>query len=488
MGRISSYLLLLFPFFCLSQTAEDALRYSRPELNGSVRFRSMGGAMGAMGADISALNNNPAGLGVYSKSDVTGTLGLLFSGVKSDYNDSIVKDRRNSFAFPNLGISGAGVNKKLDGDHFLRSNFAISLNRIANFKNNILIAGNSRGSTMGLAFSAAAQGKIPEKLDQFYEYPAYYYDLIDTVNGSSTLYASAIPKGANNRQEYESLESGGISELAFGGGYSYDDRFYAGWSVGVLFLNYDRNSLFTETCVEQKYETPNAPGVYISSFFQEEGLSTTGKGINLKLGMIYRFNEMLRAGFAYHTGSIYSMKDNYKSRFGISYEGLGEYSDSLKNGVFRYTLTTPQRFQTSLSILLEKAAAINLEVELLNYANMKLKSNPDYFSTVNKYMRQTYKNAVNVKVGFERNIKPVILRGGYAMFGNEYGNLFSGKGVRHAFSLGGGLRWSNKYLDIGYSLSLKNENYYLYNPLYVQPAGQLYSQSFFLITYGVKIE
>ncbi len=467
-----------------SQNDEDVLRYTRPLLNGTGRFTAMGGAMGAMGADLSALNNNPAGLGVYIKSDVAVTAGFRFSNVNSSYNDSTQKDFRSGFVMPNIGICGAGVNRELEEDHFIRSNFAISLNRLANFKNNIQIAGNSRGSSMGLAFSAAAQGKNPGDLDMFYESGPFYYDLIDTVNGDPTLYESAIPAGADNTQQFEAVETGGISELSIGGGYSYDDRFYAGWGIGVLFLNYTRSSLFTETC-NDLYKTPNL-NTYINSFFFEDNVSTTGKGINLKLGGIYRVSESFRVGLAYHTGSIYAMKDTYKSRFGITYSGLGSFEDSTYTGNFRYTMITPEKLQASIAILLEKAVAINVDVEFMNYGRMRLKSKPDYFASVNKFIRQEYVNTTNIKIGFERNVKPVIIRGGYALYGSPNGSMM-GKGARHTMSLGSGFRWSNKFVDVSFSLSLNKSDYYLYNPLYVNPATQRFAQSFLLLTYGAKI-
>ena len=42
-------------------TPEDALRYAIENLTGSARYRGMGGAFGAVGGDLSAINQNPAG-------------------------------------------------------------------------------------------------------------------------------------------------------------------------------------------------------------------------------------------------------------------------------------------------------------------------------------------------------------------------------------------------------------------------------------------
>ena len=44
-----------------SQSQLDAFKYSQTELNGTARYLGMGGAFGALGGDISAMNTNPAG-------------------------------------------------------------------------------------------------------------------------------------------------------------------------------------------------------------------------------------------------------------------------------------------------------------------------------------------------------------------------------------------------------------------------------------------
>ena len=47
--------------FAQEMTSNDALRYAVENMNGTARFRSMGGAFGAVGGDLSSININPAG-------------------------------------------------------------------------------------------------------------------------------------------------------------------------------------------------------------------------------------------------------------------------------------------------------------------------------------------------------------------------------------------------------------------------------------------
>ena len=60
-----------------AQSAVDAYNLSQSDLRGTARFMSMGGAFTALGGDLSTLSQNPAGIGVYRKSEV---------GITVDFN------------------------------------------------------------------------------------------------------------------------------------------------------------------------------------------------------------------------------------------------------------------------------------------------------------------------------------------------------------------------------------------------------------------
>lgn len=48
-----------------AQNAYDAEKLLGNDLNGTARFVGMGGAMGALGGDISVISSNPAGIGIF---------------------------------------------------------------------------------------------------------------------------------------------------------------------------------------------------------------------------------------------------------------------------------------------------------------------------------------------------------------------------------------------------------------------------------------
>ena len=59
-----------------AQTLYDASRLLDNDLNGTARFVGMGGAMGALGGDISTMGTNPAVIGIYRRNEAIITFGL----------------------------------------------------------------------------------------------------------------------------------------------------------------------------------------------------------------------------------------------------------------------------------------------------------------------------------------------------------------------------------------------------------------------------
>src|SRR5436190_21355214 len=85
----------------IAQNDLDAIRYSRVGAGGSARFVSMGGALGALRADLSVGGYNPGGLAVSRRGDTQFTGGLKTTntdGMIYGKNTSIVDA---SFVFNN---------------------------------------------------------------------------------------------------------------------------------------------------------------------------------------------------------------------------------------------------------------------------------------------------------------------------------------------------------------------------------------------------
>ena len=70
------------------------------DLNGTARYVGMGGAMEALGADISVIGTNPAGLGLFRRSQVSGSFGLVSQSDGKSFQDG----SKTSASFDQLGL------------------------------------------------------------------------------------------------------------------------------------------------------------------------------------------------------------------------------------------------------------------------------------------------------------------------------------------------------------------------------------------------
>ena len=105
--RKASLIIVIFTLFVsdtFSQSAEDALRFSRIFYSGTARFNGLSGAFGAVGADFSTLATNPAGIGLYKKSEMTFTIAPTDAYASSTYNGITSTDYRLNFGIGNFGV------------------------------------------------------------------------------------------------------------------------------------------------------------------------------------------------------------------------------------------------------------------------------------------------------------------------------------------------------------------------------------------------
>lgn len=83
-NRILAICILLIGvgFLNAQTTIYDANRWMGSDLNGTARFVGMGGAMGALGGDITTMGTNPAGIGIYRSNDLWCHLVLIIQEQK----------------------------------------------------------------------------------------------------------------------------------------------------------------------------------------------------------------------------------------------------------------------------------------------------------------------------------------------------------------------------------------------------------------------
>lgn len=484
---------LSVPMF--SQNDLDAIRYSQTYFGGTARSKAMAGSFGALGADGSAMAINPAGIGLYKKGDINIGLGLKFSTAKAMHNGSTFSTPTSNATFDGLTVVGAWDSKFDPKSHHA---LGFSGNQLVNFNSDVYIEGSSNHKSITQDMLAKAKGLTPKNLDGSYEGLAFNTLALDTFDGK---YYSFVNPKFNTKQASDIQRSGRINEWNINYAYGYDDKLYIGASLGISSINFNYQSTYTEVDdkdsmrVNATTSTYNY-GVYYYPGFggfkdltYQETYRTSGTGVNLKLGAIYRATDFLRLGVSYATPTFYNMTDTYIYSMTTRFDEGDSYTQEnppTPGGRFKYKLMTPMRLTGSVALLFKKYGAINIDYDYLNYSAASLRSSPQVFNGVNNTIKTKYSASSNLRVGAEVVLRPIYLRAGYAMYGSPFGDTFSGDGVRTFYTGGVGYRMNKFYIDLAVTQSVINEAYYMYNAAYVDKSTINNSGTTIGITVGSK--
>ena len=140
MKRILTFIVGLSCLAISAQNIDDVLRYSRENLQGTARFQGMGGAFGALGGDLSALNINPAGSAIFTNSLITITGANFHQNNESSYFGTLSTEKRNSFDLNQFG--GVFVFKsKNASDPWQKLALAVNYDMVQNYDNEIFTRG-----------------------------------------------------------------------------------------------------------------------------------------------------------------------------------------------------------------------------------------------------------------------------------------------------------------------------------------------------------
>lgn len=468
-------------FASFAQNDVDALRYSQLTFGGTARFASMAGSMGALGGDISTLSFNPAGIAVFKKTELTITPSVYAQRSNSTYNGTSAVDSKLNFNLGNIGLV-ATKNFKDNPNGWMNINFGFGYNRTNTFQARSNAQGYNTNSSLLDVFVANANGHSPSDFDSFSTGLAWQAYLINPTDsaGTGTNYDHVIPRYGEFQQK--SLETkGSMGETDFSFGANYKDKILFGFSIGYVNLRYVETNTYSET--DTKDTIP-----YFNSFTYTQKLTSKGRGVNFKAGVIVKANDWLRIGAAVHTPTYISMSDSYNSHMQSDLEDGYTYDTVSPDGSFDYRIITPFRAIGSIGFVINKLALINAEYEYVDYSSAQIHSTPEYFSDVNATIRSKYAAAGNLRVGGEVRFDPFAFRLGYALYGSPFNGGDNANANRSSYTAGIGFRQNSFFMDFAYVLTMYKENSYFYDPSVatVNPVTGNYRGSSFMLTFGVR--
>ncbi len=494
-----------------AQTSYDATKYTHQELNGTARYVGMGGAMGALGADLSTMGSNPAGIGLFRSSTASLTFGLNSTQNKADFMGTQTTQNKTKMSFDQVGfVSSTHVGNRSNVRFF---NFGFNYQKRNNLNNVFHSAGvypNGYSQTVQMGNMMADIGITEDEFNKIYDYekgvsPAgnnpYLIDRYPYlgVMGIRTGLVSLPKEGTAlkafqaDKFAYESTETGGIQQFDVNISTNLNDRVYLGATVGAYYIDYKRSTFYKEAIYDGK-QLSNGGFEIEGAYRILNDLKTEGTGLDIKLGAIFRPIEdsPFRLGVAIHTPTWYQLQDTYSTfmESDIEYKDtpqaerrqIGEATYDYTNGdnLREYRLTTPWKFNVSAGTIVGGIMAIGAEYELADYSTASLKYNDGVPMTHQNDVIKSTLNAVHTfKVGLETRLTPeFVIRAGYnytsALFkkgaykvldtndmrtDTEFSNTFA----RNTFTLGAGYSGKRFYADLAYKFDTTKSDFYTFS-------------------------
>lgn len=444
MKRFSIFIVLSVCTFANAQNMSDVLRYSLENLQGTARFQSMGGAFGALGGDLSALNTNPAGSAVFNHGlfTITGTnysrdnTANYFNGFRSDTSNSLdINQFGGALVFNSTG-DNAGWN---------RLALAFNYDMVENFDDRLSIGGNS-DQGIDNYFLNFAQG-VPfgsillqdgEFLEDAYldigsrqgfadqqAFLGYYGGVIDpaALEDDNTVY-NRNASYSNVNQDFRRSTYGYNSKFTLNIASQYNNNLSLGASMNFHNVLYDKVDRFTENGYAADSE--------ISFTTFDNYLRTSGSGFSFSLGAIANLNEVVRVGGSYQSPTWYRLNDDLAQRINsdLADSEIGFIDFGIVNLFETYTVKTPGKLVGSLAFIFGKDGLLSLDYGYQDMSQARLRPEGDpNFNTVNADISNTLGPVSSIRLGGEYRIERFSLRGGYRyeqspyLDGNTIGDL-----------------------------------------------------------------
>lgn len=528
-----------------AQTVYDATTIAQKELNGTARFVGMGGAMGALGGDISVIGTNPAGIGIYRSNDAMMTFGYSLADTEINNAGTALTAEKGRWNFDNIG---AVISTKIGNVTPLRYvNFGFNYHKAKSFYRTRRAAGDLGGYTQLDVIAAQADGLTPghwgngnifnnNDIGWLSALGWEGYLISPTLTNQVTDYRAqdehgnplyfdadggltTSPTGTDGRpnapayddydfygniaglypylREFRSYERGGVDEYDLHVSFNVNDRVYLGLTVGIYDVDYSKYSLYNE----------DSEGEAGGGYMLESHNNISGSGVDVKFGVILRPFEYspLRVGLAVHTPVFYNLTYNTSAILTSDYtdQVIDTYNYVDGDMWYDFHLRTPWVFNASLGYTVGSYLALGAEYEYADYSGMDFSyAGGGAMDWENNEAGLCLQGVHTLRVGAE--LKPVpsfSLRAGYnyttsAYKGDAYKALavnslttdtdFANLKAAHTVTLGLGYHTGSFYADLAYKYDTYKSDFYPFMAEGIQPMKETDARSKVLLTLGYR--
>ena len=488
---LSLFSILLFAIAAQAQDTytNEHITNNSSDVIGTARYVGMGGALGALGSDISVISWNPAGIGLYRKNDIAITFGGTWG------KSYIAEEHRGKGTFDQAGFV---FNMGIDSETCPYINFAFNFQKKKNFNQNFYADNaniNGLSQMDQLAELADWDDGTQNNLTGMALYEGFFgtKTMIDDEGKQQTYHYNKYGRSQSNMYTHHS--EGSLQAFDFNLSTNINNRAFLGLTVGVDNLLYNGWNMYAEqnTSGQDKYYLNNNTRI-------------TGTGFNVKVGTIIRpiADSPFRFGVAVETPTWYRLKNStiFSLQRGLSYgNSFREWENTDKDGyLFRFNLRSPWKMRASIGSTIGTTFAWDVDYEYATYSGTSM-GYPDYVyndgSTsgnmkdvaMNEFTRDIMRGTHTVRVGLEANATPnLAFRLGYnlstspfekdiyydqytlnsAAMNHTTGTNYMRMGTTNIITLGMGYRSKNFYIDFAYKLRNQFADFYAFDTSFAE--------------------
>lgn len=483
---------------------------------GTARSMAMAGAFTSLGADLSSMAVNPAGLGMYRHNEISITPLVTMTRAQNSA-EAWNSNASNRFALSSFGF----VFNLYEGTGRTTSvNFGFGYNRLAdlNYRSSFRSTGNVGSIADMYALQLEQSGldasditgnnldwfnQSPELWPAILGYKAGMVDQTARPDGSGSWWNPSWIGGDRNNIDighYAGVESrGSVGEYDLSLGANFGNKLYVGVTLGIQAIHQELQYTYAEDYYYPGGTTERPEGVASDLRFQQlwsklnQATVTDGAGVNLKLGLTYRPIPALRIGVAFHTPTYYSLETRYQgASLGVAVcndpdynPGPGEYPQLDGNGYIdcpgespvlsskSWAFTTPARLLFGASYSFGGRAVISVDYERAWFNGIRVKETPSFAyapADYNGIFRSNFKGSNTLRVGAEFKPLPILaLRAGFGYSGSwlagedaDYSSPLAREIIYYGAGVGINLS-RTVTLDVAYSYQKTKQNaYWLY--------------------------
>ena len=457
---------------------------SSDDVIGTARFVGMGGAMGALGADMSVIGWNPAGIGLFRKSDVALTFGGLWN------KNKINEESRGTGTFDQIGFV---YNFMTESDVCPYVNFAFNYQKKKNFHGNFY------------ADSDPDNPILISQMDQLAELASAGldtdYNLAGLAVDNDALSSDNTPDGQKyyynkfygDYNQFTHHSDGSLRAFDINLSINIKDHAFLGLTVGIDNLEY---SSWTDYFEAGNY-VDDSNVLHKGDYSIWNDYRVNGYGFNFKLGGIVRpfVSNSFRVGLVVESPTWYKLKSSV----------LMDYTDRVTDSRSRqvesyldFNLRSPWKFRASMGSTIGSIFAWDVDYEYANYSDFTQRY-PKFYNqsggvmdvAMNEHASMMLKGVHTVRAGIEvRPTSPLAFRLGYNFTSSVYDNdaTFDLLGLQnspasdfitrtnymitkptHILAVGMGYKWSRFYFDLAYKVRSQKADFYAFDDSFTDP-------------------